>query len=105
MRFGAAREGGGGGICISLVADKPWEGRLLCDKQRHKLNMRLPLDYPRINMFPEWFTAQAGARYEIRKLNSAETRICDGKELIDGTAVSLQAGEEVRLLVTRLGEN
>jgi hypothetical protein len=102
LRFGAAREGGS--ICISLVADKPWEGRLIFDRQRHKLNMHLPLDYPRINQFPEWFTAQAGARYELRNAASGERRTLTGKELIDGIAVSLKPGEEARLIVTQSGK-
>ncbi|MCX6897115.1 MAG: hypothetical protein NT105_00310 [Verrucomicrobia bacterium] len=97
VRFGAAREGGS--LCISVVADKPWEGRLIFDKQRHKLNMHLPLDYPRINMFPEWFTAQAGARYEVNNLATGEKRTRTGKELLGGIAVPLKAGEEVRLIV------
>jgi hypothetical protein len=97
VRFGAAREGGN--LCISVVADKPWEGRLIFDKQRHKLNMHLPLDYPRINQFPEWFTAQAGARYEVNNVASSEKLRRDGKELIEGIPVSLKVGEELRLLV------
>ncbi len=101
VRFGAAREGGS--ICISLVADEPWEGRLIFDKERHALNMRLPLDYPRINQFPEWFAAQADARYELRNAVSGEMRTRAGKELLDGFAVSLRAGEEMRLIVKRSG--
>ncbi|MFZ2642478.1 MAG: hypothetical protein WA117_15895 [Verrucomicrobiia bacterium] len=97
VRFGAAREGGR--LCISVIADKPWEGRLIFDKQRHKLNMHLPLDYPRINQFPEWFTAQAGAHYEVNNVAGDEEQICTGKALLNGFAVSLKAGEELRLIV------
>ncbi len=97
VRFGAAREGED--LCVSLVADEPWEGRLIFDKERHALNMRLPLDYPRINQFPEWFVVQAGARYEMRDAVSGETRTHAGKELLNGVAVSLRAGEEMRLIV------
>ena len=97
VRFGAAREGGN--LYISVVPDKPWQGRLIFDKQRHKLNMHLPLDYPRINQFPEWFTAQAGNRYEVSSATNNDKRVCDGKELIEGIPVSLKAGEELRLVV------
>ena len=97
VRFGAAREGDS--ICISLVADKPWEGRLIFDRQRHRLNMHLPLDYPRINQFPEWFTARADARYELCNAASGEKQTRTGKELLDGIVVSLKAGEETRLIV------
>lgn len=97
VRFGAAREDAA--LCISAVADKPWEGRLIFDKRRHKLNMRLPLDYPRINQFPEWFTAQADARYQVRNAVTGETQERTGKELLDGLAVSLKGGEELRLMI------
>lgn len=103
VRFGAAREGGN--LCISVVADKPWQGRLIFDKQRHKLNMHLPLDYPRINQFPEWFTAQAGVRYEIRNAANNDKRMRDGKELIGGIPASLKAGEELRLIVKTATKN
>jgi hypothetical protein len=102
VRFGAAREGDA--LCISLVADKPWKGRLIFDRERCKLNMRLPLDYPRINQFPEWFTARADARYELRNAVSGTKRTRAGKELLDGVAVSLKAGEEARLTVKAAGK-
>ncbi len=97
VRFGAAREDDA--LCISVVADKAWEGRLIFDKQRHKLNMHLPLDYPRINQFPEWFTALAGARYEVRNATSGGKQTHTGQELLDGVAVSLKDGETLRWIV------
>lgn len=97
VRFGAAREGGN--LCISIIAAQPWKGRLIFDKQRHKLNMRLPLDYPRINQFPEWFTAQAGTRYEVTAGEAAAVAR-DGAELIAGLPVLLAPQQELRLRLT-----
>jgi hypothetical protein len=97
LRYGAAQEGKN--ICLSLVADQPWVGRLFFDKPRYKLNMHLPLDYPRINMFPEWFTVQAEARYTIQSLNHSEKQVRTGKELLSGIPLSLKPGEEVRIIV------
>lgn len=96
VHFGAVREGGA--LCISVVADKPWEGRLIFDKQRHKLNMRLPLDYPRINQFPEWFTAQAGKRYEVA-IGEGASATHNGAELITGLRLQLTPGQEFRIRV------
>ena len=98
VRYGAALEGNA--LCISLVADQPWQGKLIFDKQRHKLNMHLPLDYPRINQFPEWFTALDGARYEVQNLKTGDKRIRTGKELLDGLDISLEAGQEIRWTIT-----
>ena len=41
------------------------EGRLLFDVPRHKTVMHMPIDWPRINQFPEWFTVQADRQYSI----------------------------------------
>ena len=42
--------------------------------------MHLPLDYPRINQFPEWFVAGSGARYAIRDASGGVKEV-PGKEL------------------------
>lgn len=97
VRFGAARVGDT--LCLSVVADQPWQGRLLFDTQRHKRNMRLPLDYPRINQFPEWFTAQAGKPYEVA-IGEGASATRDGAELIAGLRIELAPGRESRLRVT-----
>ena len=97
VRFGAARDGTT--VCISLIADQPWEGKLVFDQQRHKLNMHLPLDYPRINQFPEWFTARPDIQYELRDAANGEKQTPTYQELLAGLAVSLKAGKEVRWIV------
>jgi len=98
VRFGAAREGGE--LCISIIVDKPWEGRLVFDKPRHKVNMRLPLDYPRINQFPEWFTARAGTRYVVGSPDGGTNEILDGAALVAGFRVALADGVERRFIVS-----
>ena len=79
VRVGAVREGRD--LCVSLSADAAWSGRLVFDRPRHRDSMRLPLDYPRINQFPEWFTLPAGI-------------------LPEGVPVELTPGVEVRLVVS-----
>ncbi len=54
LRVGATREGDR--IRLHLSAAEPWSGRLIFDRPRHRTIMNLPVDYPRINQFPEWFT-------------------------------------------------
>ena len=97
VRFGAVREGDT--VYLSLIADQAWQGKIVFDKQRHKVNMHLPLDYPRINQFPEWFTAQRDATYVIRDILSGQKTAWSGKELIAGVPVSLQPGVEARWAV------
>jgi hypothetical protein len=61
--------------------------------------MKLPLDWPRINQFPEWFTAKAEKRYELLDLTANTKKTLTGKELAEGIAISLDANAEKHLLV------
>lgn len=92
VRFGAVKTNGV--VYLYVIADKPWSGTILFDKPRHKLNMHLPLDYPRINQFPEWFTVEPEIQYEL--LNGASGKAikrCTGQELIQGVPVKLEANK------------
>jgi len=91
VRFGAVRNGDK--LLISLTADQAWSGKLIFDRPHHKTNMRLPLDYPRINQFPEWFTVVAGKRYTVGD------RKFTGKELAAGIPITLEPGKELQLQV------
>ena len=43
-----------------------WKGKLLFDEKRHQNILNLPVDYPRINQFQEWFIIDEAATYSIR---------------------------------------
>ncbi len=97
VRFGAVRDGRT--MYIVLTADRPWEGRLIFDRPRHKQIMHLPLDYARINQFPEWFTVDGTTRFRINTIRDT------GQEqtiamLADGFPIKLSA-VEVRLMEVR----
>lgn len=91
LRLGAVRDGEA--LLISLAADKDWSGTLVFDRARHKQIMRLPLDYPRINQFPEWFTVEPEAWYEL------DGRRIRGAELAAGVNIRVPGGQELRLYV------
>jgi hypothetical protein len=82
LRLGAVRDGAG--IRLSVSADQPWTGRLLFDRPRHREIMKLPVDYPRINQFPEWFTLPPTVHP-------------------DGFTLTLEPGRETRLRVAADG--
>jgi hypothetical protein len=90
VRFGAARDGDM--VVLTLAADKPWAGRVVFDQPRHKLFMKLPLDYARINQFPEWFTVDGAARYAV-EVGTDGARDQTGAELARGLTVHLEAGQ------------
>jgi len=94
VRIGAVRDGDK--LRISLTADQPWSGKLLFDRPRHKTNMRLPLDYPRINQFPEWFVVDSGKRYRVGE------RVFSGEALAAGLPLRLDPGQQLQLHVQPL---
>ncbi|HSA12156.1 MAG TPA: hypothetical protein P5205_17480 [Candidatus Paceibacterota bacterium] len=106
VRFGAVRHGNR--LLISMTADRPWKGELVFDIERHKQHMRLPLDYPRINQFPEWFTAKPGTGYIFtepgKKAGMGRQQGNRGvdlsvRSLNQGKRVHLEPSRELRLIV------
>ncbi len=94
VMVGAVRDGEA--ICVSVRAGQPWKGRVVFDRPRHRVNMRLPMDYPRINQFPEWFVVEEGAEYVVRDVGRGKERVVGGKEMGEGVEVELGSGEELR---------
>jgi hypothetical protein len=99
LRFGAVRDAGTTYICVT--ADQPWQGRLVFDRPRHKLLMHLPLDYTRINQFPEWFTVEAGARYQV-KFGPDQPQTQTGAQLTEGIPLELKAKQTMLIEVRSL---
>jgi hypothetical protein len=95
--FGAVQDGDV--LKISISADRSWEGKLVFDTPRHQTIMKMPLDWPRINQFPEWFTVKSQKRYMVQNLPSGSKSSYSGKQLQEGLAIHLQANTEKHLLV------
>ena len=77
-----------------LAADDDWEGRLCFDRPRHRLHMHLPVNYPRLNEFPEWFTVEPDSRYRVQAGSAAEITV-SGQELAAGLPLRLKASDVV----------
>jgi hypothetical protein len=97
VRFGAVENGGR--LLMTFVADKPWQGIAIFDRPRHREFMKLPLDYPRINQFPEWFTVEAGVIYAVREAGAVAPAIHPGRALREGLPLKLAPGVETRWIV------
>ncbi len=96
VRLGAVRDGDALQLCVSST--EPWEGRLVFDQPRHELKMRLPLDYPRINQFPEWFAVEPTRSYQVNSEGQG-TQVHTGGELANGWKLQLTAGDSVWISV------
>ena len=64
--------------------------------------MHMPMDWPRINQFPEWFTVEAGRRYEVRDVSTGTRSVHTGAELARGLPLELGRDRERRLAVRPL---
>jgi hypothetical protein len=95
--FGAVQEPDA--MKITLRAEKDWTGKLFFDAPRHKTVMRMPIDWPRINQFPEWFTAHAEKRHDLLDLTANTRKTVMGKQLSEGIAITLKAAAEKHIIV------
>jgi len=84
---------------ISISAKRDWKGKIVFDSPRHQTIMKMPLDWPRINQFPEWFTAESDKRYAVHDLTHNSKKIYTGKQLQEGITINLERGSERKLLV------
>jgi hypothetical protein len=69
------------------------------DKKRHSDYMHLPLDWPRINQFPEYFTVEKDKSYTISSTEAAKDHTINGTELLNGLSVKIKKGETVKLII------
>ena len=88
-----------GMLVMSLSADTAWEGLLQFDEPRHRTQMKLPLDWPRINQFPEWFTVEADRTYRLHNVTTGETASYAGAALRAGLPVRVEPGRPLRLIL------
>jgi hypothetical protein len=61
--------------------------------------MGLPIDYPRINQFPEWFTVQPEKNYSVVSSNRKLSETYTGKQLLEGIQIKFKAGEKLVLSI------
>jgi nicotinamide riboside kinase len=78
-----------------LTTQTDWEGKLIFDPIRHKTILNLPVDYPRINQFPEWFTADPQANYRITASDPKLSNTYNGVSLLEGIPIKLRPGERL----------
>ena len=88
-------------LWISVKSHWPWSGRIVFDTPRHKNAFRMPFDYARLNQFPEWFTVDGDASYEIDGLGEGVKKLT-GKDLIEGVPITLKMNEPLRIRVKKM---
>ncbi len=89
-------------LYISLIAENDWDGLIKFDFSRSKVNMNLPIDYPRINQFPEWFVVSDDKKYRIEFIGDSRTEVLEGKILMSGVPVKIDKSRAYHLIVKAL---
>jgi len=91
-----------GKLYLTLASPNDWQGKLKFGQSLHKANLNLPINYPRINQFQEWYPVDAEKKYRITEAKTRKTSIVTGQELIDGYDVSLSGNEMLFLTVVEV---
>jgi len=84
-------------LTISSATD--WKGKVMFDRKRHSEYMHLPLDWPRINQFPEYFTVEKGENYTIENGSVRKELEITGEDLLNGLNVKVIGGETTKLII------
>jgi len=87
---------------ISVTAEREWDGRIAFDTRRSEEIMKLPLDWPRINQFPEWFTVSPEKNYQVRQNKSGGPETYRGEELAKGLKISYSPGTVLQLEISEI---
>ena len=88
-----------GKLWLAIKAKRDWKGKIIFDIPRHKVTMKLPFDWPRINQIPEWFVVDIANVYTLRNFSSDTKRQYTGRQLREGVNVSLKARQGQYLLI------
>jgi hypothetical protein len=86
-------------LAVAMSAGHAWQGRLVFDQARHAAHLKLPVNYPRLNEWPEWFSVLEGTSYRIENVVTGQASIVASAELRDGLPLALGPGTEQRLSV------
>lgn len=86
-------------LYVTISANEDWAGKLVFDFPRHKNHLNLPLDWPRINQFCEWFTVESEKVYFVENLSTGKKSRYFGDELRDGIYLRLNADQQMKMTV------
>jgi len=89
--FGAVRKDNR--LFFVLKSEKEWSGKIQFDIERHNKVLYMPLDYPRINQFPEWFTVEESNSYTLNGISNKISGQYSGEDLIKGIELEIDKGK------------
>jgi hypothetical protein len=92
-----------GKLYLSVTTSElDWAGKIVPDIKRHSTYMHLPIDWPRINQFPEYFTVDANKTYKVISNMYRKPLVIEGTELIKGLPARVNKGDTVKIIIQEL---
>jgi hypothetical protein len=86
-------------LFITISSKEEWNGKLMFDKERHSEYMHMPIDWPRINQFPEYFTPREQNSYSVTTAPGRKDVIISGKDLLGGYPLKIGKGKTIKLII------
>jgi rhamnogalacturonyl hydrolase YesR len=99
LRLGAVTLGNDQLLLALESEGADWKGELRFDRPRHRDFFHLPIDWPRINQFPEWYTVEKTQQYKVTNATTQVSKVVTGEELIAGYPVEVSSSESLELIV------
>ncbi len=84
-------------LFVLVATEKPWNGKIFFDQQRFARHLKLPMDWPRINQFPEWFVAIPDYAYVLYDFDKRNVINLHGTDLIHG--IDMEVEGETRFIL------
>ncbi|MEA3225440.1 MAG: hypothetical protein U9Q07_05775, partial [Planctomycetota bacterium] len=97
VMFGAVQEGETLKMSISVRSD--WKGKVIFDTPRHQTIMKMPLDWPRINQFPEWFTVKSDKNHIVHDITTNSRKAYTAQQLSAGIDIHVPMNGTKYLLI------
>ncbi len=88
-------------LYLTVKSTEEWKGRLKLDFPRYREWLHLPIDYPRINQFPEWYTVNEDSIYELVFFPENYLKEYNGRSLRNG--IELDLGKDAILYLKIYG--
>jgi hypothetical protein len=82
-------------IKVAVRCSTGWKGKIRFDTPRYREKMHLPVDYPRINQFQQWFTVETGKKYQVTMKPGGTRKTYTGEQLIDGLPLRVKPGNDI----------
>jgi hypothetical protein len=89
-----------GKMYLTISSTNDWKGKLIFGKAMHHANLNLPINYPRINQFQEWYPVNAEKMYRITDTKTRKTNIVSGQDLLKGYDISISGDDTLFLCIS-----